>query len=120
MARLHSACAVSAVSRSEVSMAIEFTRRRFMASAGGTAVASVAWPGALRKFPGEAPGHPAGREFFDYPQAAVVQSLGDIPAGLCFPGAGNGCDGSPPGRTIPSLPGMGIALGGVGAGSFIV
>ena len=101
-------------------MTIEFSRRKFMASAGGTAVASVALPGVLRKFPGDALASAAGRDFFTYPQAAVVQSLGDIPAGLCYPGAGNGCDGSVPGRTIASLPGMGIALGGVGAGSFIV
>jgi uncharacterized protein (DUF608 family) len=99
---------------------IEFSRRKFMASAGGTGLASFALPAALRKFSGGTPAHAAGRDFFSYPQAAVVQSLGDIPAGLCYPGAGNGCDGSPPGRTIASLPGMGIALGGVGAGSFML
>jgi hypothetical protein len=101
-------------------MTIEFSRRNFMASAGGTALASFALPAALRDIPGVAPPRTPGRDFFTYPQAAVVQSLGDIPPGLCFPNSGNGCDGSPTGRVIPSLPGMGIALGGVGAGSFML
>jgi uncharacterized protein (DUF608 family) len=101
-------------------MTIEFSRRRFMASAGGTALTAFALPAALRKLPGDVPAEAIGRDFFTHPQAAVVQSLGDIAGGLCYPGAGNGCDGTPPGRTIPSLPGMGIALGGVGAGSFML
>ena len=101
-------------------MTIEFSRRKFMASAGGTALTAFAVPAAPRKFPGGAPAPAVGRDFFSHPQAAVVQSLGDIAGGLCYPGAGNGCDGTTPGRTIPSLPGMGIALGGVGAGSFML
>jgi non-lysosomal glucosylceramidase len=99
---------------------IEFSRRKFMASAGGTAMASLALPAALKEIPALTSAQATGRDFFAYPQAAVLQSLGDIAGGLCFPGAGNGCDGTPPGRTIASLPGMGIALGGVGAGSFIL
>ena len=103
-------------------MTIEFSRRKFMASAGGAGLASFALPAALRKLPGGAPAPAVGRDFFTYPHACVVQSLGDIPIGLCDAGAtvANGCDGTPTGRVIPSLPGMGIALGGVGAGSFMV
>ncbi len=73
-----------------------------MTSAGGTAVASFARCAALRKFSGGASGAAAGRDFFSYPQAAVVQSLGDIPAGLCDPISANGCGGgAPSGRVIP-------------------
>ena len=93
---------------------------RSVTSTGGTALASFALPAASRKFPAGAPAQATGRDFFTYPQAAVVQSLGDIPVGLCDPVSANGCDGTPSGRVIPSLPGMGIALGGVGAGSFIL
>jgi len=69
-------------------MTIEFSRRNFMASAGGTALASFALPAALRDIPGVTPPRTPGRDFFTYPQAAVVQSLGDIPPGLCFPNSG--------------------------------
>ena len=101
-------------------MTIEFSRRKFMASAGGTALTAFALPAGLSKLPGGTGSPAVARDFFSHPQAAVVQSLGNIAGGLCYPGAGNGCDGTTPGRTIPSLPGMGIALGGVGAGSFML
>lgn len=52
-----------------------------------------------------------GRDFFPVPAAATVRSLGDIPSGPTTPGF--------PG--LPeSVPGLGIPLGGVGAGSFMV
>ena len=56
-------------------------------------------------------GHGTGRDYFTIPEAATVRSLGDIPPGpttAAFPG-------------LPkSVPGLGIPLGGVGAGSFMV
>ena len=54
---------------------------------------------------------PLHRDFFSIPAAATVRPLGDIPSGPTTPGF--------PG--LPeSVPGLGIPLGGVGAGSFMV
>ena len=41
-------------------MTMEFSRRKFMASAGGTALASFALPAVLGELPGEAPAGAAG------------------------------------------------------------
>ena len=65
-------------------MTIEFSRRKFMTSAGGTALTALAVPAAFKKLPG-GEAQAVGRDFFSYPQAAVVQSLGEITGGLCYP-----------------------------------
>lgn len=91
------------------------TRRRFVvASVASAMVATLITPisasGAT-----EADG-----DYFTYPSAAVVQSLGEIPNGVCDASEPLGCDGSSPGANLLSLPGLGIPLGGVGSGSFIM
>ncbi|MFF1571380.1 GH116 family glycosyl-hydrolase [Leifsonia sp. NPDC058292] len=55
--------------------------------------------------------HQPGRDYFPVPAAATVRQLGEIPPGPSTPGF--------PG--LPeSVPGLGVPLGGVGAGSFMI
>jgi non-lysosomal glucosylceramidase len=69
----------------------------------------------------------SGRDFFRYPAAAVVRDLGRIAAGVCPPDVSQICQGAPPSPLDPlkgnapmTVPGLGVPLGGVGAGSFMV
>jgi non-lysosomal glucosylceramidase len=64
---------------------------------------------------------------FTYPAAAVVRDLGRIPAGVCPPDVAQICQGKPPspfdplsGNAPMDVPGLGVPLGGIGAGSFMV
>ena len=68
-----------------------------------------------------------GRDFFRYPAAATVRELGGIAPGVCPPDASQVCQGTQPSPFEPifgnyplTVPGLGIPLGGVGAGSFMV
>jgi uncharacterized protein (DUF608 family) len=64
---------------------------------------------------------------FAFPAAAVVRPLGEIPKGTCNPQGSQVCNGEAPGGNdiekggYPlSVPGLGVPVGGVGAGSFMV
>jgi non-lysosomal glucosylceramidase len=64
---------------------------------------------------------------FAFPAAAVVRPLGEIPKGTCNPQGSQVCNGEAPGGGdiqkggYPlSVPGLGVPVGGVGAGSFMV
>ena len=67
------------------------------------------------------------RDFFPNPAAATVADLGAIPPGPCPPDASQVCQGTTPGPFEPilgnyplSVSGLGVPLGGVGAGSFMI
>ncbi|MFK0287545.1 GH116 family glycosyl-hydrolase [Streptomyces sp. NPDC090499] len=69
----------------------------------------------------------AGRDFFTYPAAATVRDLGDIASAPCPSDASQVCQGTTPSPYEPVLgnypldvTGLGVPLGGVGAGSFMV
>jgi non-lysosomal glucosylceramidase len=69
----------------------------------------------------------SGRDFFRYPAAAMVRDLGRIAPGVCPSDVAQICQGAPPSPLDPlkgnapmTVPGLGIPLGGVGAGSFMV
>ncbi|WP_055930212.1 GH116 family glycosyl-hydrolase [Agreia sp. Leaf283] len=61
----------------------------------------------------------AGRDWYDIPSAATVRPLGDVVQGPCAGFFPTGCDGNA-GFFPNSLPGMGVPLGGIGAGSFMI
>jgi len=69
----------------------------------------------------------AGRDFFTVPAAATVRSLGAIAPGPCPPDGSQVCQGEAPTPYEPvkgnyplTVPGLGVPLGGVGAGSFMI
>lgn len=66
------------------------------------------------------------RDYFRYPDAALVRSLGDIAPGVCL-NEGAVCDGKKAEATDAitggwplAVPGLGVPLGGVGAGAFMI
>ncbi len=67
------------------------------------------------------------REYFRIPDAAMVRSLGQIPLGPCDPAGSQFCNGASRnpldamhGGYPMDVPGLGIPLGGVGAGTFMI
>ncbi|KHL03775.1 GH116 family glycosyl-hydrolase, partial [Sinomonas humi] len=68
------------------------------------------------------------RDYFPVPDAALVRPLGEIDPGTCAPApAAQECQGAAPsaadsifGNYPMSVPGLGIPVGGVGAGSFMI
>ena len=76
-------------------MTIEFSPAQFMASAGGTAFGVVRVAGRVEEVPwGRArAGNRTG--LLHLPASRCLQSLGDIPVGLCDPVSANGCDVGP-------------------------
>ena len=67
------------------------------------------------------------RDYYPVPDAAVVRSLGEIPAGPCDPTTSQACQGAQAtqqdvlkGSYPLDVPGLGIPLGGIGAGSFMI
>jgi uncharacterized protein (DUF608 family) len=102
------------------------TRRSFVhravsaASVAAMGSTPMAWPSKLsRSLPG-------GLQKFEIPEAAYIRSLGNVPPGPCHPIQDQQCKtGIPtPGyREMGgglSVPGLGIPLGGIGAGSFMI
>jgi non-lysosomal glucosylceramidase len=95
-----------------------------------TAVAAVI--GGLPAMTSQASAAASSRDFFPVPDAALVRSLGDISPGTCAPPpAWQACQGdnsvegpngfgSILGNYPMSVPGLGIPVGGVGAGSFMI
>jgi uncharacterized protein (DUF608 family) len=68
---------------------------------------------------------PRQRDFFPVPAAATAMPLGAVPAGPCPASASPTCQGQPGGDIVKGdypmdVPGLGIPVGGVGAGSFMV
>lgn len=88
-------------------------RTAAIAGAGGS-LGSVAAPGGAPALAETPPSSHTGKgehDAFEIPRAAVARPLGVIPVGPLTPGF--------PGLPI-SVPGLGIPLGGVGAGSFMI
>jgi non-lysosomal glucosylceramidase len=104
-----------------------FLRLRFHRIAG-IALTSALAAGALVAVPG--PSAAAGvRDYFAVPEAALVRSLGEVSPGTCAPlPASQACQGNaepspaetPRGNAPMSVPGLGIPLGGFGAGNFMI
>ncbi|MCZ0997509.1 GH116 family glycosyl-hydrolase [Streptomyces mirabilis] len=108
------------------------TRRTLMRAALGAVPASFALTAAPRAVAGPsasggigAGGRASG---FVIPEPALSRPLGRIAHGVCDPSVSQVCDGSQPQGPIEALkgaypmsvPGLGIPLGGVGAGSFMI
>lgn len=67
------------------------------------------------------------RDYFPLPDASLIRTLGDIPSGPCDPVGSQFCNGAPrnmfdaiKGGYPMDVPGLGIPLGGVGAGTFMI
>jgi uncharacterized protein (DUF608 family) len=65
------------------------------------------------------------RDFFPVPAAAMVRPLGEIARGPCPPQGSQTCDGAANGDVVKGnfpmdVAGLGVPVGGVGAGSFMV
>ena len=75
----------------------------------------------------QAIGQHADRDYFTVPKIAYSRSLGEITAAPCSPEASQVCQGAPPGMFDAvkggypmDVSGLGIPLGGIGAGSFMI
>ena len=112
-----------------MSRAFSVSRRMKWTGAALAAVAAV----TVLVGPPESGATAASRDFFPVPDAALVRSLGDIGHGTCAPPPGwQACQGdSTPvegpsglgsifGEYPMSVPGLGVPVGGVGAGSFMI
>lgn len=87
----------------------------------------------LPAFNGGAPAAALSRDYFAVPQAALARSLGEVAHGSCAPPpAWQACQGdatpvespsgigSIPGNYPMGVPGLGIPVGGIGSGSFMI
>lgn len=103
-------------------------RRTVLGGALGAAGAAFAWPGSLTAAESEQPGLAAGAagpHAWAAPDAAYTRPLGVVPNGLCNPNVPECATGipNPQFRALAgglSVPGLGIPLGGFGAGSFMI
>lgn len=106
--------------------AVVFNRRNFMALGVAGASAAAGWqavgPAA------DASADFLSRNYFPVPEASLVRPLGLVDPGTCAPfPAAQQCQGATPssldtprGNFPMSVPGLGIPVGGVGAGSFMI
>jgi non-lysosomal glucosylceramidase len=111
-------------------MTTRLTSRRHLVVALGIALglaSTIVGTHPTRSDAAIASSHSKQRDFFRYPAAATVRELGNIPAGVCPTDVSQICQGQPGGPLDPLLgnapmtvPGLGVPLGGVGAGSFMV
>ena len=99
------------------------SRRAFLGIAGASLTAA-----ALAYFEPASTSVALDRDYFSFPSAALLRPIGKIAAGSCAPfPAAQVCQGAPAspfdaakGNFPLAVPGLGIPLGGVGAGSFMV
>ncbi|TCC36482.1 GH116 family glycosyl-hydrolase [Kribbella speibonae] len=106
----------------------ELSRRRATSKLVALVVAAAATLGVCQAVAPPDTAAATGRDWFAVPDSALVRSLGDIPKGPCSPAPkAQACQGETPsaidaakGNFPMSVPGLGVPLGGAGAGAFMV